>query len=258
MLTLFRLVFAPPRDLILLVVAGWIGIALADNRAEHSGFNAKALENLAFVLAAAFLIGGRLFYATEHLSAFVQSPASLISLNTALFDSWGGLAIAGITGFVFGQRKKLALWPTLDALTPLMATLAVGLGLSHLASGAAFGKETDLPWAWHLWGENRHPTQVYEMIAALLILGFVLFRKLKLNPGGDFLSFVAMTSGSRLIIEAFRGDSALVLGGLRAAQIIAWLVLALSLLGLELLVFPTHIPRPKRSGKVMHKNERLQ
>ena len=249
MLTIFRLVFAPPRDLILLGVAGWIGLALADNRAGRSGFDARVLDNLAFALTAAFLIGGRFFYAAEHLSVFVQSTLSLISPNTALFDNWGGLTVAGITGFVFGQRNKLALWPTLDALTPLLATLAVGLGFSHLASGAAFGKETDLPWAWQLWGANRHPTQVYEIIAALLILGFTWFRKRKLKPGGDFLSFVVLTSGSRLIIEAFRGDSTLVLGGLRVAQVSAWIILALSLLGLERVVFPTDIPSPETKRK---------
>lgn len=47
--------------------------------------------------------------------------------------------------------------------------------------------------------------------------------------------FVALSAGSRLIIEAFRGDSTLVFGGLRMAQILALLVLAGALAGLELL-----------------------
>jgi prolipoprotein diacylglyceryltransferase len=241
MLTLFRLVFAPPRDLILLLGAAWIGLALTDKRAKNSGFEVKILDNLVFIMAAAYLVGGRLFFAAEHLSAFVQSPASLISLNIDSFDNWGGLATAGIAGFVFGQRNEFVLWATLDALTPLLATLIVGLGLSHLASGAAFGREANVPWAWYEWGANRHPTQIYETIAALLTLGLIWFRRWNFKPGGDFLSFVALTSCSRLIIEAFRGDSTLVLGGLRAAQIVAWIALSLSLLGLELLVFPRRL-----------------
>ncbi len=237
MLTLFRLAFAPPRDLILLLGAAWIGLALADKRARNTGFEVKILDNLVFILAVAYLVGGRLFFAAEHLSAFVQSPASLISLNIDLFDNWGGIAIVGIAGFVFGQRNKLELWTTLDALTPLLATLVVGLGLSHLASGAAFGRETNVPWAWYEWGANRHPTQIYEIIAALLTLGLIWFRRWSFKPGGDFLSLVALAASSRLLIEAFRGDSTLVVCGLRAAQIVSWIILSLSVLELELLVF---------------------
>ena len=238
MLTLFRLAFAPPRDLILLLAAGWIGLILSEKRARNSGFQVKMLDNLVFILTIAFRIGGRLFFAAEHFSIFAQNPASLISLNISLFDSWGGLAAAGIAGFVFGQGDKLELGTTLDMLTPLFAVLAVGLGLSHLASGAAYGKETDMPWAWYEWGANRHPTQIYEIVAALLTLGLIWFYKGNFKPGGNFLFFIALASGSRLIIEAFRGDSTLIIGGLRAAQIVAWITLALSLLGMELIVFP--------------------
>ena len=109
------------------------------------------------------------------------------------------------------------------------------MGFSHLASGAAFGQETDLPWAIYLWGAARQPTQFYEIGAAFMIIGLIWLRKPNLRPGSDFLYFVALISFSRLIIEAFRGDSTLVLGGLRLAQILAWLALLISLLGLEFL-----------------------
>ena len=38
-----------------------------------------------------------------------------------------------------------------------------------------------------------------------------------------------MTAGARLFLEAFRGDSALVAGGLRVAQLLSWSVLAVCL-----------------------------
>lgn len=235
MLTLFRNLLAPPRDLILIVVAAWIGLSLAEKRVARYKVNVEALNNLIFTGLLAYIIGGRLFYAAEHLAAFMQSPLSLISLNITLFDNWGALAAAVITGLAYGQRKGISLWSTLDALTLFFAALAVGLGFSHLASGEAFGQETNLPWAINLWGAMRHPTQIYEIIASLLTLGLLWFRKANSKPGSDFLLFVALTAASRLIIEAFRGDSTLIFAGLRAAQLAAWIILAFALLALEFL-----------------------
>jgi phosphatidylglycerol:prolipoprotein diacylglycerol transferase len=118
-------------------------------------------------------------------------------------------------------------------LTPLFATLAIGLSLSHLAAGTAFGSPTDLPWAIELWNATRHPAQIYEFVAALLIFGFVWVRKTDPRPGTLFLAFTALTAASRLFLEAFRGDSILIFGSLRLAQIIAWIVLAAALFAYE-------------------------
>lgn len=233
MLTLFRNLFSPPRDLILVVAAIWAGLFLAEKRSKRHGVNDDDLNNIVFFPLLGYVLGGRILFAVENLSAFTQNPRSLISLNLDLFDPFGGMVLALLVALVYGQRKKLPLWPTLDALTPFLAVFALGLGLAHLASGNAFGKEASLPWGVQLWGAMRHPSQIYEILAALLILGLLWFQKSDTRPGVHFLTFAALTSGARLFLEAFRGDSNLVPGGLRLAQIIAWVVLALSLYFLD-------------------------
>lgn len=235
MLALFRNLLAPPRDLILIVLAAWLGLSLAEKRTARYGIHVETLNNIIFASLIAYILGGRIFYAAEHLSAFTQSPLSLFALNTALFDGWGALAAALITGLAYVQRKKLSFWSTLDALTLFFATLAVGIGFSHLASGSSFGQPTNLPWAIDLWGAMRHPTQIYEIIASLLTLGLLWLRKADSKPGSNFLLFAALTATSRLVIEGFRGDSTLIFGSLRAAQLGAWFVLAISLFTLEFL-----------------------
>jgi phosphatidylglycerol:prolipoprotein diacylglycerol transferase len=233
MLTIFRNLFSPPRDLILVVAAIWIGLWLAEKRTTKHGISVNDLNNIVFYPLIGYILGGRILFALENLAAFAQNPLDLVSLNLDLFDPIGGLAIALITALVYGQRKKMSLWPTLDALTPFFATFALGLGLAHLASGSAFGKETSLPWAMELWGATRHPSQAYEVLASLLILGLLWFQKPDSRPGIHFLTFAALTSGTHLFLEAFRGDSSLIMGGLRAEQIFAWVVLATSLYFLE-------------------------
>ncbi len=247
MLTYFRNLFSPPRDLILVVIAIWAGLWLAEKRSAKHGISPNDLNNIAFFPLIGYLLGGRILFAFENFSAFAQNPQSLISLNLDLFDPIGGLAVAVIVALVYGQRQKLSLWPTLDALTPLFAVFALGLGLAHLASGNAFGKGTSLPWGMQLWGVMRHPSQIYESIASFLILGLLWFQKSDSRPGLHFLTFVALTSGARLFLEAFRGDSTLIFGGLRAAQIIAWIALALSLLFLDKKSEDSHTDMAARS-----------
>lgn len=232
-LSLFQNIFAPPRDLILIILAAWIGLMLSEGHALRHHVNLDALSNLLLVSLVSFVVGGRVLYALENLAIFSQSPPSIFSLNTALFDQWGGLVVAAITAFVYGRRARLPLWPSLDALTTLFATLAIGIAFSHLASGTAFGKETSIPWAINQWGALRHPTQIYEITASILTLVFILIQRPISNPGCEFLLFVALTSASRLVIEGFRGDSTLILGGLRAAQIAAWLILFAALAGTD-------------------------
>lgn len=236
MISLFHSLFAPPRHLIPLLIALWLGLALSERRAERHSISKDMLSNLVYYSLFGYVLGGRLLYALSNLSAFTRSPLSLFSLNLDLFDPVAALASAVIVGFVYGSRQKLPLWPTLDALTPFFAILAIGLSLSHLAAGTAFGSPTAVPWGIELWNAKRHPTQVYQLIAALFIFGMIWLRKTNLPAGSSFLLFAALTAGTRLFLEAFRGDSILIFGGVRLTQILAWIVLAVALFTTELIL----------------------
>jgi len=230
MIEAFRNLFTPPRHLILLIAAIWIGLALAEKRTERHRVSKEQLNNIAYYSLFGYIIGGRILFALENISSFTQSPLSLFSINIDLFDPFGALMVAVLIGFIYGRRQKLPFWETLDSLTPLFATLAIGLSLSHLAAGTAFGSPTSLPWGIELWNAKRHPSQFYELITSLIIFGLIWFRKSDSPPGIPFLTFATLTAGSSLFLEAFRGDSTLVFGGFRLTQIIAWVALAITLL----------------------------
>jgi phosphatidylglycerol:prolipoprotein diacylglycerol transferase len=126
-------------------------------------------------------------------------------------------------------------WNSLDALVPFFAVLAVGIGFQHLAAGTAFGQPTSVPWAIHLWSADRHPSQIYEILFSLTVLLFIWASKFRFRPGVMFVLFAALTAGGRIFLEAFRGDSTLLLGGFRQAQVFAWIILALCFILLEVL-----------------------
>jgi phosphatidylglycerol:prolipoprotein diacylglycerol transferase len=231
----FRALFAPPRHLMLLLAALWIGLYLSEKLVERHVISKDTLKNIIYYSLLGYIIGGRLLFAVANLSAFAESPLGIFSLNLDLFDPFGALVAVVLVGFVYGQRQRLPLWPTLDTLTPLFATLAIGVSLSHLAAGTAFGSPTTLPWGIQLWNATRHPAQIYELILSLIIFGLIWFRKTHFPDGSNFRLFAALTASSRLFLEAFRGDSTLIFGGIRLAQVIAWIVLTVALFASEII-----------------------
>lgn len=221
----------------LLLIAGlWIGLELAEKHAERYGAQGSDLYNLVLTSGIAALIGARLGYAARSPAAFLENPLTLLAPRAQMLDATGGLIAALLATAGFLLIRRLPIWPVLDALTSLLAVMGVVLGLSHLASGDAFGAPAGVPWAIELWGAQRHPTQAYEIMAALAVAaatwpGGPLGRASQTGrtAGLRFWSFLALSAAARLIIETFRGDSILWLNLFRQAQVIAWLLLAVSM-----------------------------
>lgn len=224
----------------LIVLAGiWAGLSVAEKRAGRHGLHPNDLYNLIFLALIVGVVAARLTYALRYPQIFAGDPLGLLSRDLGLFDPLGGLVGGCLAALIYAQRKGLPLGQTLDAITPGLAVFAIALGFSHLASGSAFGRPTQVPWGIDLWGARRQPTQVYEILAAGLIFWMLPSIHTRLRsalvteaPGLLFLIFAALSAFARLIIEAFRGDSPLTVGGLRTPQLLAWLVLLLCLVGI--------------------------
>jgi prolipoprotein diacylglyceryltransferase len=221
----------------LILLAGmWIGLNVAERYARLRNVDPSQLYNLVFTILISGVIGARFGYAAIYAQSFMANPASLLSLNPGLLDLWSGLAASTILGIIFVRRKKMHFWGVVDALVPLLAILQIAIGLANLASGDGYGEPTTLPWAFNLWGTARHPSQLYEIIAGVAILWLTWpSRRLgQLVPvGATFLWFLAASAGAKLFLEGFRGDSYFLPGGIRGAQVFAWGILALSLIGLD-------------------------
>lgn len=218
-----------------LLVSLWVGITLVEKSAKTYKLSVDALSNLILIALVSGVLGGRITYAARFPDAFAGNLGNLVSLNTGLFEMSGALAAALLGALIYGQRKSLPLLPTLDALVPFFGMIAIGISLSNFASGNAFGIETDLPWGIELWGTKRHPSQIYEIFAAFVTLNLLYPPKgiARSRAGASFATFVAVTAGYRLFLEAFRGDSTLIFGSLRTEQALMFVVLAMALWGVD-------------------------
>jgi phosphatidylglycerol:prolipoprotein diacylglycerol transferase len=219
-----------------LLVGVWVAISFIEREATRRSLSAATLSNMILLGLVVGIVGARLWYAIRFIDVYLENPLSLFSLNPSTLASGEGILTGLLAAWIYGQRKGLPLWSTLDALAPGLAVFMMALGLSHLSSGDAFGAPSSVPWSITLWGEQRHPSQIYEILMAGWIL-FLLWRirTWDMFPGFTFLSWVAMAAAAHLFLETFRGDSVIILGSIRSTQLVSLAVLLGAMWGLHLL-----------------------
>lgn len=219
---------------LVIILGVWIGLNLTERFSSTFQVDPNKLYNLVLISIISGILSARISFVIQNLDIFIRNPSDIFSLNPGLLDPTGGFGIGFIAGLIFVNRKNLNIWSTLDALTPFFGVMIIATALSQLASGDAFGLETNVPWGMELWEAKRHPTQIYYLTAGLVII-FILwprrsFENLKFQTKGSyFFTFTAMNATTRLFLDAFRGDSTLILYTARTSQVVAWFVLAISL-----------------------------
>ena len=217
-----------PTPELIILAAVWFGLWSSERLSTRHKVSANELYSLLVISLTAGVIGARLSFLLSSPRLLVKDPFSLISLNLDMFDPAAGVIIGAAGFLVYASKKQIRLLRALDSIVPFLGVLQLGFGLSHLASGQAYGAPTSLPWGIDLWGRIRHPSQLYEIIVGSLILLWIWTNKVKI-PGTGFTIFLALSAGARLFLEAYRGDSQLLSSGLRIVQIYSWLLLAASL-----------------------------
>lgn len=218
---------------LLTIASFWISLWLAAREGRRLGLNEDVIFNAGFYGVVAGLLGARLWYVIRYWSFYQQRLGDIFALNLQTLAPFEGVFVGLLVAVIYLQRKQVTGTALLDALAPGLAAFAAGLSLANLASGAAFGEPTSLPWAIDLWDARRHPTQLYDFV---LSAGSVLvtLRLLRSGlPGGRaFGASIALLAASRLLTEGFRGDSQLLEGGWRAMQLVWLAVLLVTLIGL--------------------------
>ena len=220
----------------LLILLGiWVGLSVSERFSSRFNIDANHLYNLVLISLLIGIIGARLTYAVQFSSIFLSNPLNIFSLTPTMFNREAGLVVGLIAGFIYAQRKSMPFLSTLDALAPGGSVFMIFYHLANFASGDAFGSPVQLPFAVDLWGQSRHPVQLYELTAALMIAAVIIFRSQRFNKadiyqaGAYFWTFTALSALARLFFEFFRGDSTTFLGNVHVAQVIAWFILAIAL-----------------------------
>lgn len=188
---LFQNSFLTLKALNLMVALGFLfGGIFCIRYVEKHKLNPSFLTKYFIYFLLTGLLGGRLFHILENFSAYQQFPMMSLyiwDLNLSLF---GILFAFVITVFVLTKRSREDFWAWIDVcfLTSLAVMIFVHFG--YFLSGKDYGIPTGLPWgmvfeASHIpFTTPIHPTQIYGLILAVLLLGYGVARSKRIHLSG--------------------------------------------------------------------------
>lgn len=210
------------------LLARWIyrreGVDPAPTRQGHLEYTGK-FEPLVIYCFVGMLIGARLghclFYEPGYYLTSLKGVIEMILPISFAPDSWAvtfrgyaGLAShGGVVGLIcalllYVRHMRLPLWWVLDVIGVVAAAPSCCIRLGNLMNSEIVGRPTEVPWAFvfhlsadlHTYGHYipRHPAQLYEAIAYLVILLATLLIYVRTNPTSSPTSSPTPSRSTRL------------------------------------------------------------
>jgi phosphatidylglycerol:prolipoprotein diacylglycerol transferase len=151
--------------------------------------NVELMDSLTIYVVLGTLIGARLghclFYDFAYYSKhpleiilpFTFTPEFKITGFQGLASHGGGIGIM-VSLILFSRKFKLRLWFLLDQIALVVPLAGMFIRLGNLMNSEIIGKPTDVSWAFIFLKDDtipRHPAQLYEAIAYLLIFALVYY-----------------------------------------------------------------------------------
>lgn len=171
----------------------------------------KELDRLTTYAVIATIIGARLGHILFYQPAYyLSNPFEILKVWHGGLASHGGTIGLLIALYFFSKKstKKSYMW-TLDRFVIPTAFVAFCIRMANLMNSEIYGNETSLPWGFVFLQKNetlpKHPTQIYEALAYLLIFFLLLFiyKKSIYEPKKGLLFGVFLTGifGFRFFVE---------------------------------------------------------
>lgn len=229
---------------VLLALAYLAGLQLAVIRARRAGLDSARIMDLGIYLIIAALVGAKLMLIAVDFNYFRSQPRELLSLVRAGGVFYGGLLAALGVGLWLVKRYRLPAWKTADMIAPGIAVGHIVGRLGCLLAGCCYGRPTDVPWAITFKDPIAavnvgtpldvplHPTQLYDAGAELVILVILLLseRRGRGFAGRTFWLYMLLYAMSRFVIEIYRGDERGMAAGMSTSQLVAVVLVPISLL----------------------------
>lgn len=213
----------------LMMVAVLVGTWLALREARRVGVKEDDIIDLVLICAPISWLGARLYYVVMEWDYYGQNLSEIYKIWHGGLAIHGGILTAIITGYIFTRVRGLRFWQIADMVAPsFILGQAIGRW-GNFFNQEAYGYETNLPWAMYIDGAYRHPTFLYESLWNLLVFTILMLRRKKVEAQGQlFMMYLGLYSVGRFFIEGLRTDS-LMIGPLRAAQVMSILMILLSI-----------------------------
>ncbi len=135
-------------------------------------FSRDDAEDIVFYGAMGLIIGARIGYTFFYaFDSFLDNPLFLFKLWEGGMSFHGGLIGVMAALWLYARKTGRGLFEVTDFLVPVCPPGLFAGRLGNFINGELWGKPTDVPWAFIVDGQARHPSQLYEA----LLEGLVLF-----------------------------------------------------------------------------------
>ena len=184
---------------VFLIFAGLVVIGGTIRFAKIRNLPMRSIAWMLFAMLMAALVGARMLHILVNFGAYAKNPSLIYSFDDSGFSLFGGVIFAVITGYVMCRMSKVNFWKFADTITPFLGIGIAMVRIGCFLNGCCFGKITSLPWGVtfpffseaHKYQMSQsqttlltvrpvHPTQIYELLAALtgsLLAMYVIKRK---------------------------------------------------------------------------------
>lgn len=178
------------------------------------------------------VIISRLLHVVDFWDFYSQNPGQIIGASGLTI--YGAVLGAALAIWIYSKFSNFRFGYFADVVAPGIILAQVIGRVGCTLNGCCYGTETSLPWcvvyshpdSFAPLGIPIHPTQIYEILALLVIFGVLLTLRGRLTPDGSlFLVYLGLFSIWRFSISFIREGTPF-LFGLQQAQVIAIIVLA--------------------------------
>jgi len=243
---------------LMLALAFITGSYLFINEFKRRDLDPNIANNITLIALVAGIVGAKVLYVFENLSAFIADPIGMF-FNPGGLTFYGGFILAALSIYYYGRKKKIKFLLIGDSIAPGMM---IGYGIArvgcHLAGDGDYGFPTSLPWgtnysqgtlppsvAFRDFPEitNQfpngivpdtiacHPTPLYELIICVVMFWFLWRIRKDIAPTGKlFMIYLILAGAERVIIEFFRLNPRIIFG-LSEAQLISLAMIGLGVFG---------------------------
>ena len=198
---------------------------------KQAGLSIKSRLLCFLSMIVGVLVGARLLNVLINWDYYMVYRDRIFAFNTAGFSLMGGLILAGVLGLVSSKILKLDFWKLGDSVAPGLGIGLILMRIGCFLNGCCYGLPSKVAWAVKfpynsfahkyylskqdpnigfslfksLASPTLHPTQIYEIIGALIatLVAIFIIRK-KANDGVAILCFSIIFTITRLINHFLR------------------------------------------------------
>jgi phosphatidylglycerol:prolipoprotein diacylglycerol transferase len=245
-----------------------IGLAatyvVIEREARRRGLETGLLINGMIIIAAAALVGGRLYHVIDQWDAYKDNLAAIVLPPYSGLGVYGGILTGFVVAILYVRWKRQPFLTWADCAAPGLLVMQAIARWGNFFNQELYGPPTDLPWGIPIECANRtatwacpplgttpvdahfQPLFLYESISGAvgaIVLLYVARRVRGLRPGDIVLLFFAWYGTTRFLLEPLRTNN-WTFYGIPVASIISATVVVAALLLLAWRHRPGRAPEP--------------